>query len=220
MHRNPISEQHEIEKVKHFKYLGVLLDSTLSWDYHIKEVERKASSLCGAMWRVRPFVPSHALLTFYYACIHSHFQYLSVVWGYAYISKLRKLQTIQNRCLKTIFNKPHRFPTVQLYSDTSHSVLPIRDICELQTVSLVHSILHDRTKHHNISLPLNRRQNSRQANNLQRTRASTNLGQKRFTHAGPVKYNRLPDELKQIESGSAFKNRSKRYLKSRTSDFV
>ena len=29
VHRNPMSEQHEIEKVKHFKYLGVLLDSTV-----------------------------------------------------------------------------------------------------------------------------------------------------------------------------------------------
>lgn len=36
-----------IEYVTSFKYLGVHLDSTLSWEVHIKHVERKVASLCG-----------------------------------------------------------------------------------------------------------------------------------------------------------------------------
>ena len=172
------------------------------------------------MRRVKIFVPSLALLKFYHACIHSHLQYMCIAWGYACIAKLRKLQTLQNRCLKTVFNKPYRFSTSLLYSDTSHSILPIRGICELQTVSFVHSILHDHTRHHNTRFNLNHRQNSRQANNLQLIRASTNLGQKRLSYAGPAKYNRLPDELKQIGSKCVFKNKLKIFFKGRISNFI
>lgn len=73
-HSDPYVENLQIEKVFSFKYLGLYLDSTLSWDAHIKHVSNKVSSLCGIMKRVRSFVPNEALLRFYYACIHSIIQ--------------------------------------------------------------------------------------------------------------------------------------------------
>lgn len=95
-----------IEEVSTIRYLGLQLDSTLSWENHIKSVESKVASLCGMMYRVSSFVPRHALMKFYYGCVHSLFQYLIIAWGHACKSKLKKLQVLQNRCLKIIFKLP------------------------------------------------------------------------------------------------------------------
>lgn len=136
-----------------FKYLGLYLDSTLSWDAHIKHVSNKVSSLCGIMKRVRSFVPNEALLRFYYACIHSIIQYLIIVWGHAAKSKLKKVQTLQNRCVKVIFNLPPLYSTVSLYTRLQHTIIPILGLRDTQTIMFVHNILCNRSFHHNIVFP-------------------------------------------------------------------
>ena len=220
-HPDPRLEQIYIEKVEQFKYLGVHFDSVLSWDYHIKQLVRKTSVLCGFMKRVRSFVTNNALLKFYYACIHSQFQYLTIVWGHACKSKLSRLQVLQNRCLKIVFNLPHFYPTRNLYSNGTHYILPIRGLCEIQTLILVHNVLFNETAHHNLDLPVgNRLHNTRQANNLQRARATTNLDQTRLRYEGPLKFNALPNDLKNIRSTAIFKARLKVFLKQKSDIFL
>lgn len=161
-----------IEQVSSFKYLGLMLDSTLSWANHIKNVEKKVSSLCGIMRRVSHFVSRRILLNFYFAHIHSRLSYLIIAWGRASKSSLKKLQTLQNRCLKTIFSKPFLFPTLQLYSDVSHNILPIHSLCKIQTLIFVHDTLHNNLFHHNIQLPsISHGYRTRRTHNLLQNRA-------------------------------------------------
>ena len=126
-----------IELVSEFKYLGIVLDPILSWDRHIVSLEKKVSVLCGSIRKVKSFVSKAALLKYYYACIHSLLQYLNIVWGNACKSKLRRLQVLQNRCLKHIFKLPCLYPTVNLYNNTNHRILPIRGMCHLQTCYII-----------------------------------------------------------------------------------
>ena len=46
-----------LECKDHVKYLGVLLDSHLSWKYHIDNVELKISRIIGVIARLRHLVP-------------------------------------------------------------------------------------------------------------------------------------------------------------------
>ena len=46
-----------LECKDHVKYLGVLLDSHLSWKYHIDNVALKVSRIMGVIARVRDLVP-------------------------------------------------------------------------------------------------------------------------------------------------------------------
>ena len=39
------------------KYLGVLIDSTLSWKHHILNISKKISRAIGIMYKLRPFLP-------------------------------------------------------------------------------------------------------------------------------------------------------------------
>ena len=131
-----------IEKVDCFKYLGVHLDPSLSWDRHIQMVASKMSSMCGILSRISSFLPRKALLQFYFAHIHSHLTYVITSWGRACKSKLKKLQTIQNRCLKIIFKLPLLYSSNRLYSDSPHNILPVIGLCDEQTLLLVHKVLH------------------------------------------------------------------------------
>lgn len=220
-HSSVVLNSYCIEEVSSFKYLGLLLDTTLSWTIHIQHVERKVSSLCGILRKVSNFVPRSVLLKFYFAHIHSTFNYLIVAWGRACKSHLRKLQTLQNRCLKTIFKKPFLYPSIQLYSDPCHNILPINALCELQTAIFVHDMLHKSGFHHNVRMPrVQHGYQTRRANNLLQSRASTTLGQKRISIIGPLKYNQLPDGIKQIINRRTFKVKLKQHYKLNLPDIL
>ena len=44
-----------IEK-EYIKYLGVLIDSTLSWKHHVSNISKKISRSIGIMYKLRPFL--------------------------------------------------------------------------------------------------------------------------------------------------------------------
>lgn len=209
-----------INKVDSFKYLGVHLDSTFSWEIQIKNIEKKVAALCGVLYKVSDFVPAHVLLKFYYAHIHSQLQYVIITWGRACKSKLMRLQTLQNRCLKIIFKLPLLYPTIELYSNNTHNILPLLGLCELQTLIMVHDIINNGA-YSNIILPTgNQSRFTRQAGNLALTRASSNHGQRRISYVGPSKFNCLPNELKMITDKCQFKLRVKIHLKRKINEFI
>ena len=54
-----------LERKECVKYLGVLIDSELSWTYHITYISTKISKSLGIRARLRHFVPSSALFNVY-----------------------------------------------------------------------------------------------------------------------------------------------------------
>ena len=173
------------------------------------------------MKRVRRFVPIKALLNFYYACIHSVLQYLIIVWGHAAKSKLEKNQTLQNRCVKVIFNFPHLYPTELLYTNLNHRIIPVLGLRDSQTIIFVHNTLHKQNFHHSITFTARiNRHNTRNASELLRSRASTNLGSTRIMCYGPLKYNLLPYELKLITNTILFKIKLKQHLIRNVNEFI
>lgn len=220
-HDNPRLGSNVIEKVNCFKYLGIHFDPVLSWINHINLIEKRVSSYIGILWRVRLFVPTKTLLTYYFAYIHSQLNYLVSVWGLTASSHLIKLQTLQNRCLKIIFKKPILYSSFLLYSDNCHNILPLVFLCDIQNLLFVHDILHNPIFHHTIQFTTsNLTRRTRQSNNLQRIRALTTRGQKRIMFVGPTLYNQLPDDLKSIENRSTFNAKIKQYYKLKLNELL
>jgi hypothetical protein len=221
VHVNPSVGQTTIEKVQTFKYLGLALDPTFSWGSHIDHVYRKISSLCGLLYRVRPFVPRYALLKFYFGCIHSHLQYLVIVWGQACKSKLKKLQVLQNRCLKIIYALPQLHSTLNLYTNLEHNALPILGLCELQSCLFIFDVTKNPNMHHNITLPARAHdRNTRYANNLVRSRSLSTLGQTRISFYGSSVYNKIPEHFKLTNNRYLFKKSLKQYFRSKINTFI
>ena len=63
-----------------FKYLGIILDQTLSWKDHVSSLGKKISSRLGMLSRARKVLPKHTCLTLYNAMILPLFDYCAPVW--------------------------------------------------------------------------------------------------------------------------------------------
>ena len=74
----------------HIKYLGVLLDSNLSWKVQINNVALKISRTVGVVARLRHFVPRTTLLNIYQSLILPHLTYGLAAWGQAAKTHLQK----------------------------------------------------------------------------------------------------------------------------------
>ena len=64
----------------HIKYLGVLLNSNLSWKFRIDNVVLKVSRTVSVVARVRHFVPRTTLLNIYQPLILPYLTYGLAAW--------------------------------------------------------------------------------------------------------------------------------------------
>ena len=60
-----------------------MLDSRLSWKFHIKELSKKLSRAVGLLYKIRLYTPKNILRSLYFAIFHSHLTYGLPVWGFA-----------------------------------------------------------------------------------------------------------------------------------------
>lgn len=204
----------EVERVPYFKYLGLILDETLSWEPHIHHLKRCIAPICGVIRKLHSFIPSRWLQKLYFALVHSRLQYLVLNWGMAALYRLRELQTLQNRCLKTILAKPHLYPTCQLYADAPESVLPIRGLHMQQTLVHMWNMLKENTTHHNLEFEIiDSERVTRQNGDIRITRSNTELCRNRLTYIGSKMFNELPENLKEASSKAIFKKLLRIHIK-------
>ena len=80
-----------IKEKECIKYLGVLIDSTLSWKHHILNISKKISRAIGIMYKLRPFLPLKVMRNVYYSLVYSHIIYAIEAWGSAFKTELEKI---------------------------------------------------------------------------------------------------------------------------------
>ena len=80
----------KIHRVKNTKFLGVIVDETLSFQSHISLIKGKISRGIGLLYKCRPCVTKETMRTLYNTFIYPHFTYSSEVWGNIYLTHLEK----------------------------------------------------------------------------------------------------------------------------------
>lgn len=128
-----------IERYYYVKYLGVIIDSTMTWKHHISSVVSRVRKLIYVFKNLRIMVDFQYLKTVYYALAQSIISYCITSWGGSGKSYVLCLERAQRAVLKVLSNKPLRFPTTELYSLCQ--VLTVRQIFVLHTVLRKHTHL-------------------------------------------------------------------------------
>ena len=77
-----------IERVIEFKFLGVLIDSNLTWSPHCNYIANKLSRNCGVASRLKHYVPT----IIYNSLLLSHISYGTTSWGFNMCTRISKLQ--------------------------------------------------------------------------------------------------------------------------------
>ena len=82
------------------KFLGLTLDSMLSWKTHIHTIRPKLSTASFAIRTIKPFLSQDSLKMVYYSYFHSIMTYRIIFWGNShYTNTIFKLQ---KRTVRTI----------------------------------------------------------------------------------------------------------------------
>ena len=73
----------KIDYVSSIRFLGVIIDDKLRFNYHIKEITRKISKNTGVLYKLKQYVPISTLLSVYRSIIECYINYCNLIFGNA-----------------------------------------------------------------------------------------------------------------------------------------
>jgi len=77
----------QITTISNIKFLGIYINDTINWKYHIEYILPKLSAVCYAMRIIKPYVSLEMLQTVYYSKCNSIINYGLPFWGTSLHSK-------------------------------------------------------------------------------------------------------------------------------------
>ena len=104
-----------IEPSTHVKYLRILVDSFLNWNFHIDELSTKHSHAVGMLANIRHYINVKTLSMVYHGIFSSLLLYGSQIWEQSNQS-VSKMEKLQNKALRIINFKPLRYSVNSLYN--------------------------------------------------------------------------------------------------------
>jgi len=100
------SDQKDITNSTEIKFLGLIIDDTLSWKQHIEHVVNRMCTACYALRNIKCVVPIDTLRVIYFAHIHSIMSYGVIFWGSS--SHANKVFILQKRIIRITTNTKPR----------------------------------------------------------------------------------------------------------------
>ena len=97
-------DEENITSSPNFQLFGVTLDDKLNYSVHISDSCKKASKKAGVLLRLRNMIPTEAKLQLYKSAILPNLTYCHIVWHHCKASDARKLERVQERALRAVYN--------------------------------------------------------------------------------------------------------------------
>ena len=132
---------HKIERKSLIKYLGVFIDQNLHWGPQIQHINNKLMKNIGIISKLRYYVDVHTLKQLYYSFIYPYLTYGVICWGSACKTRLQKIKTKQNRCVRSIFfaHSSHSRDNAMSYYNLLE-ILTLENIYKFKLALFIHKI--------------------------------------------------------------------------------
>lgn len=131
-----------LENKEYVKFLGLLIDSKLSWKNHIDYISTKISKSIGLIAKLRYFVPQNTLITLYWSLVHPYLNYGISAWGQASKTLMNKLLLLQKRALRFIFFVNSRESAIPLFIKTA--IPPLNTLFFQSIANLMHDVINEK----------------------------------------------------------------------------
>lgn len=204
----------EIPRVEKTKFLGVIIDSKLTWKFHIQELEKKLSKNIGIISRLSYVLPADVSRMLYSTLVLPYLSYCNLVWGSTFQSSLKKLITKQNKIVRIISGANPRSKARALYSKLK--LLTLNDITTYQQCIFIYQCLNKLMPAHFAHLfETNQnvyRYNTRSSLLIHLPRPRTLSYQQNIRFVGPKKWNALSNNIRNAPSLNCFKLKLKKEL--------
>ena len=77
------------------KFLGINIDSNLTWKAHINHITKKISKVVGVLSRLSKELSYNILILIYNTILLPYLTYCCITWGFIYQAYINKIFTIQ-----------------------------------------------------------------------------------------------------------------------------
>lgn len=133
-------ENEILDQVEETKFLGLVIDDSLTWDEHVNLVIRKTSSGLYALRRMAQSCNMETLKSIYYALIHSHISYGICIYGSTTKKNMDRILIQQKRALKIMFNLKQSDSVKQLFAELK--IFTVYSLYVYESIKFV--FLHDK----------------------------------------------------------------------------
>ena len=86
------------------KLLGMHVDKNLTFEYQINEICKKAARQINALQRLSTYLNTESKMKIFNSFIQSNFQYCSVLYSHCSNKLIKKMEKLQERALRFVFN--------------------------------------------------------------------------------------------------------------------
>lgn len=204
----------KIERMKKTKFLGVIINDTLTWGDHIAVIKHKIKTSLGIIARMRYLLPSNVLLSLYHTLVAPYYNYCNMVWAVENNVALSQLFLTQKKAVRLVTKSPWRCHTSPLFKKLR--ILPIMSINKLQTGCFMFCVLHNMLPAYFSSLfAYNYNIHTyftRHSIDLHREHCRLKLRQTSLRIYGPVLWNSLPSTVRYAVSLHSFRSMYKCFL--------
>ena len=115
-----------LETCDKYEYLGIVLDNKLTLEKNISKTVSSASSRCYMLGKMRRNMSKPTAILIYKQTILPVLEYCGFLFNSVVQMQHKRLQQVQNRCLRICLNVKMRYPVSKLHIDTSMDYLYVR----------------------------------------------------------------------------------------------
>ena len=200
-----------LEKKDYTKFLGITIDTHLTWNNHISNITSHIAKGIGILYRIKHLLPYKSLLMLYNTLILPYITYGNLIWGNCGISKLNHILLLQKKAVRICSKASFMAHSDPLFYRLK--VLKVNDINTLftgmfmfkYTKNALPSVFNNLFSYNRCfhTYP------TRNRNNIHLNNPRRLLAHKSLRHHGPDIWNAIPEIIKQ----SAFLKIFKRSLR-------
>ena len=197
---------HDVIQVRCFKYLGVLVNDTLTWSDHIDMVCNKVTRNLNLLRRLSWFLPKSLLLLFLKSYIIPCFDYCDIVWSGCTKKEAHRLETLLNFGCRLVLRRRRQYSASAARRELGLTTLATRR--KLHLAIMMHKCLSSQSPtylSHLFSSPTSHyHTRSASAHQLNLPPVRTSLGQRSFSFSGTALWRSLPPHIRQEKDLDTF----------------
>ena len=197
-------------------YLGVELSGDLKWTTHINKITAKANRALGFIRRNLHPCPRDLKVFAYQTIVRPHLEYCSSVWDPYTQDMVTKLESVQRRGARFVFND-YRWTSSVTNMLEQLDWSPLEHRRRTSRLSMLNKIAQGQVAipAHKFMQPVQTRSSSRLNHNKAFTRLTgkSNFFNKSFFPLTILQWNKLPEHIVNISDPKQFKNTVAAYIK-------
>lgn len=101
-----------MSEVDNINYLGISLETNLSWKLHLETLLRKFTSVLCVLYKLKNKMDEGVKYASYLSLIQNHLDYLDIIYAYKKNNTFKSMQFLQNKTLRLEHSLSERYSTL------------------------------------------------------------------------------------------------------------